>query len=107
VAGLRVEACRDVIAIMEDVDPSSFQLDVHINLPQDVRHELDTSAELRQKAAYTQAEAARLSRHAARRLHDLGLPLRDIGKVLGISYQRVHQLVSEVSPAETPPATTG
>jgi len=91
----------DLIVIMDDIQRSAFQLDVRIALPGDVRHELEEAAELREKAACAQAEAARLSRAAAYRLHDLGLPLRDIGKVLGVSYQRAHQLVDEAGAAGT------
>jgi hypothetical protein len=47
------------------------------------------------------AEAARLEQDAARRTSDLvralvaeGIPLRDIGQMLGVSFQRVHQLAS-------------
>jgi DNA-directed RNA polymerase specialized sigma24 family protein len=86
---------RDLIAIMEDVPPDSFDLEVQIELPQDVRQELARSAELREQAALAQAEAARLSRDAALRLYDQGLPLRDIGKVLGVSFQRAKQLVDQ------------
>jgi DNA-directed RNA polymerase specialized sigma24 family protein len=86
---------RDLIAIMEDVQPDSFGLEVQIELPQDVRQELARSAELREQAAHAQAEAARLSRDAALRLYDQGLPLRDIGKVLGVSFQRAKQLVDQ------------
>jgi hypothetical protein len=90
---------RDLIAIMEDADPGSFELEVHLSLPEDVRSELETAARLRETAASAKSEAARLSRQAARRLHELGLPLRDVGTVLGISYQRAHQLVGESGPA--------
>jgi hypothetical protein len=90
---------RDLIAIMEDVEPTSFTVDISIRLPDDVTLELETAASLREKAASAQAEAARLSRNAAHRLHQLGLPVRDIGKVLGISYQRAHQLVDEAGRA--------
>jgi len=90
---------RDLIAIMEDTSPDSFELDVHIELPEDVRQELARSAELREQAATAQAEAARLSRDAARRLYDRGLPLRDIGKVLGVSFQRAKQLVDQAREA--------
>ena len=90
---------RDLIAIMEDTSPDSFELDVHIELPEDVRQELARSAELREQAANAQAEAARLSRDAARRLYDRGLPLRDIGKVLGVSFQRAKQLVDQAREA--------
>jgi DNA-directed RNA polymerase specialized sigma24 family protein len=86
---------RDLIAIMEDAPPDSFGVDIHIELPEDVRQELARSAELREQAAHAQTEAARLSRDAARRLYDQGLPLRDIGKVLGVSFQRAKQLVDQ------------
>jgi DNA-directed RNA polymerase specialized sigma24 family protein len=86
---------RDLIGIMEDVPPDSFGLDVQIELPQDIRQELARSAELREQAAKAQAEAARLSRDAARQLYDQGLPLRDIGKVLGVSFQRAKQLIDQ------------
>jgi transposase-like protein len=36
-------------------------------------------------------------RAAARELADAGLTMRDIGQLLGISYQRAQQLVSEAS----------
>lgn len=86
---------RDLIAVMEDAQPDSFGIDVQIELPDEVHQELARSAELRDQAARAQAEAARLSREAARQLYDQGLPLRDIGKVLGVSFQRAKQLVDQ------------
>ena len=86
---------RDLIAVMKDVPPDSFELDVHIKLPGDIRQELARSAELREQASSAQTEAARLSRDAARRLYDQGLPLRDIGQILGVSFQRAKQLVDQ------------
>src|ERR1019366_2533676 len=86
---------RDLIAVMEDVPADSFLVDVDIALPDEVRKDLDLSADLRQQAATSQHAAAELTRHAARRLHDDGLTLRDIGKLLDVSHQRAHQLVEE------------
>lgn len=90
---------RDLVAVMENLAPDSFALDVHIELPDDVREELARSAELREQAASAQAEAARLSRDAARRLYDQGMPLRDIGKILGVSFQRAKQLIDQARQA--------
>ena len=86
---------RDLIAIMEDLPADSFRLDVRIKLPDAVRGELDRAAALREQAASSQREAAALTRRAARRMHDDGLTLRDIGKLLDVSHQRAHQLVTE------------
>jgi len=82
---------RDLIAIMDDIPADSFDLDIAIILPAEVRAELDQSAELRQQAARSQAQAAQL----ARRLRDQGLSLQDVGKALGVSFQRAKQLIDE------------
>jgi hypothetical protein len=91
-----VEAmARDLIAIMDDIPADSFDLDVTLTLPADVRTELERSAELREQAARSQAQAAQLVRRAARRLRDQGLPLQDVGKALGVLFQRAKQLIDE------------
>jgi DNA-directed RNA polymerase specialized sigma24 family protein len=89
------QMARDLIGVMQDVPPDSFELDVHIKLPSDIDQELARSAKLREQASNAQTEAARLSREAARRLYDQGLPLRDIGQILGVSFQRAKQLVDQ------------
>jgi hypothetical protein len=86
---------RDLIAIMDDIPPDSFSLDVRITLPEEIQAELERSAALREEAARNQAQAAQLSRLAARHLRDRGLPLRDVGQVLGVSFQRAKQLIDE------------
>lgn len=89
---------RDLIAIMTDVPQNSFDVDMRIILPEDVQIELDQSQVLREQAKQSQAEAARLARDAAHRLHNLGLSLRDIGRALGVTFQRAKQLVNEAAP---------
>ena len=90
---------RDLIAIMTDVPQNSFDVDLRIILPEDVQIELDESQVLREQAKQSQAEAARLARDAAHRLHTLGLSLRDIGRALGVTFQRAKQLVDEAAQA--------
>lgn len=85
---------RDLIAVMLEVPADSFGLDVHVTLPADVAAHLRRSAELREDSARAQAEAAAEVRCAAQQLRASGLPLRDIGQALGVSYQRAHQLVN-------------
>lgn len=88
---------RDLIAIMTDVPQNSFAVDMKIILPEDVQLELDQSQVLREQAKQSQAEAARLARDAAHRLHALGMSLRDIGQALGVTFQRAKQLVDEAA----------
>ena len=90
---------RDLIAIMTDVPQNSFDVEMRIILPEDVQIELDQSQVLREQAKQSQAEAARLARDAAHRLHALGLSLRDIGRALGVTFQRAKQLVDEAGQA--------
>ncbi|BBX72248.1 hypothetical protein MSHI_01540 [Mycobacterium shinjukuense] len=84
---------RDLIAVWLDVPADSFDVDAQVELPDSVRHHLELASKLRQEAADAQAAAAEEYRRAAAELKNGGLTVRDIGKVLGISYQRVHQLV--------------
>jgi DNA-directed RNA polymerase specialized sigma24 family protein len=93
---------RDLVAIMEDIPPDSFEVEVKIVLPDDVRREMQRSADLRQQAASKQAEAAQIAREVALRLRDeLGMSLRDIGKALGVTFQRAKQLLDEARNRQT------
>lgn len=85
---------RDLIVIMESVEPDSFELDVTITMPGDVAQHLERADVLRAEEARARAEAEAEVRAAAVTLKEAGIPLRDLGKLLGVSYQRAHQLVS-------------
>jgi hypothetical protein len=53
------------------------------------RHERDRAVDLQFEADQAQVGY----QHAIRRLHEAGASLRDIADALGLSYQRVHQIV--------------
>jgi hypothetical protein len=59
-----------------------------------VTEHLLRAEKLRDEARHAQAAAAEEVRLAARQLKNDGLPLRDIGVLLHVSYQRAGQLVS-------------
>ncbi len=88
------EMAKDVISIMTGQDSENFELDVVTTLPSRIAQHLAHAEQLRAQSSYAQSEAAREVRIAARELHSDGMPLRDVGKLLGVSYQRAHQLVS-------------
>jgi hypothetical protein len=85
---------EDLIEVTTGANPGSFTVDYDIQLPESVQQHLALAERLRSESTKAQAEAAAQVRAAARELHDNGLPLRDVGRILGVSYQRAHQLVS-------------
>lgn len=85
---------RDLIAIMEDVPADSFAVNIKVSLPDMVQAHLDRAAELRREELRLRAEAAAESRAAAKELRDAGIPLRELGELLGVSHQRAQQLVN-------------
>jgi len=85
---------RDLVAVMLEVPPDSFELDVSIELPLDVRQHLQRSKQLREESDRAKHDAAVEVRLAAKGLRGQGLTVRDIGRTLEVSYQRAHQLVN-------------
>lgn len=59
----------------------------------DLPPEVAEAVELKRQAAELEARAMATQGAAAKKLHELGVSLRDIGRLLGISHQRAHQLV--------------
>jgi hypothetical protein len=92
------EMARDLIAVMRDVEPDSFHLVVSHRLPRSVQAHLDRAQKLREQSDIAKSRAAEESRAAVRELVDAGLPLRDIGQLLGISHQRAAQLATDTAP---------
>ena len=84
---------RDAIAGVLDIAPDSFEIVVAPEVPASVRSMVDQATRARSQAAEAQDAAAKLTRDAARRLVDEGLTVRDAGVLLGISHQRIAQLV--------------
>lgn len=88
------EMIQDLVATVLDVAPDSFEVQWSIRLPDLVQEHLERAETLRKESKRAQSESAKELRLAAKTLREQNLPLRDIGQVLGVSYQRAHQLVS-------------
>lgn len=88
------EMIQDLVATVLGVAPDSFAVQWSISLPELVQEHLERAEALRKESKRAQSESARELRLAAKTLRGQNLPLRDIGQVLGVSYQRAHQLVS-------------
>lgn len=84
---------REAIAFVAEVDEDSIEIVLVPALPEGLADEVSAAREAVQALRQQQREAAALSRRAARRLHDAGLTGADTAVVLGVSPQRVSQLV--------------
>jgi len=84
---------REALGLFVD-DAAQAELVDDVRLPE-VTAELAKVKQARTLAARHQAHAAAKTRHAARVLtRNLRLSVRDAGRVLGVSHQRIQQLVS-------------
>lgn len=86
------EMARDLIDAMGG--DASAALSIKVELPAGVRRELDHAAQLEQRAKESASAAAAARRHAVRDLVDSGMSQREAADVLGLSFQRVNQLVN-------------
>lgn len=89
----RVEAmARDAISMLLDVPPDSFDVTVRERLTPEAERVVADARRARTEAAERQEFASAKSREAVHTLTRLGLPQRDIGRLLDLSHQRVGQL---------------
>jgi hypothetical protein len=84
----------DLVAAVTGQAVGSFDIQVEVGLPGDAQAHIGKARKLRQAAAAAQHEAADEAKAAAKELATAGLTFRDIGAVLGVSYQRAHQLAT-------------
>lgn len=88
------EAIREAIALWLEVEPAEIDVQVNAVLG-DVDMLVDQTREVRARAEELSALAADLTQQAAAALISNGLTVRDAGDILGISHQRIAQLISE------------
>ena len=91
------EMARDYIALTLNVVPSEVGVRVHykrVGPVEDVERRLQDINDSRQEARDLERKATNDATALARQLVAAEVPLREVGEVLGLSHQRVHQLVN-------------
>ena len=86
---------REVISLMLDTPSDSFDIQVLPHIGHALDAEVDSARRAREAADQARLNAAESTRRAAVLLARNGLPLRDIGSLLGVSFQRARQLVGQ------------
>jgi predicted RNase H-like HicB family nuclease len=93
---------RDALGAFLAIEPGSFDVEIVEVLPEAAAEEVRRARQAREKAGRAQADADAAKRPAPARLVGSGLTVRDIGRVLGVSPQRISQLTP--TGAVSPPA---
>ena len=83
---------RDALATMLGVSSDSFSVRVEPVVDDDLARSIERIRKLQQHQDRLQAEATELAAGTAASLVQRGYTLRDAGRVMGVSFQRVHQL---------------
>lgn len=87
---------RDAIALYLDVEANSFDLRLDPILPGDLSKKVGRAKQARAEADTMQRQAIAQSASVARELvRDAHFTVRDAGRVMGVSHQRVTQLLQE------------
>ena len=92
----------EAISLFVDLEPTSIgvQLDVDLaglGLGGDEAEAVHEAEDLRAELAALEARLHAATRRSARALASQGVTLRDSASLLGVSYQRVHQLLQDSS----------
>lgn len=90
------EMARSLISVMNGVHTSKVRVEVIPDLPRRYQREVAHAHEAVIRLSQQQTETAQATRRAAQNLvHSLGLSGRDAAVVLGVSPQRVSQLLAD------------
>ena len=84
----------EAIAFQSGLQPGEFKIEVVPILPADVESLRQRADDLGVKAKAASDEAAAVRSALARKLKDEGFTLREMGQVLGVSYQRASELAA-------------
>jgi predicted RNase H-like HicB family nuclease len=95
------EMARDVVSLLLEVPADSFDLLVRPQLSEPLASQIGEARELRRQAEQSQLKAAAATAPLIEGLLEAGFRVREIGQLLGITYQRAAQLAARARGPET------
>lgn len=85
---------REVMAYQAEVSPDDLDIVVDIIFPPDIAEMKACADAQRQEAARWTTMAQESARDLAVAMKNAGMTVRDMGLILGVSYQRAHKLAA-------------
>lgn len=85
----------EAVALALDIAPDTFSIEVEIELPKEIAPKLELLKRLNQEVLANQQQASKYSREIATELAKRHYTVRDTGKIMGLSPQRVSQLLAD------------
>lgn len=85
---------REAIAYLAGISPDEVDIKVDVILPSDIAELKSHADQQRQEAAALQSAAQASSRDLVAAMKAAGFTVRDMGQILGVSYQRAAKLAS-------------
>ena len=86
---------RDLIASMRNIPIDDVTVDVTFDLAPDLAHAVSAAKAAADAAKAAQKRASELAQDAVARLQREHWSMRDIARLTGVSFQRVHQVLNE------------
>jgi len=87
------EAVKEAIAMMTDADEADVSIDVEVESGSDIEALLATLKQSSSAAEAAREQEAADRRHVIEQLRSKGLPNRDVATLIGLSHQRVAQIL--------------
>jgi hypothetical protein len=86
---------RDAISLLLEIPEHSFDIEIHFEMTDGMREVLNEMSQAKAAAEQAQSVLAQHTRSAVRYLKEHGFSTRDSGKLIGLSAQRISQLLAE------------
>ncbi|MCF2707358.1 type II toxin-antitoxin system HicB family antitoxin [Arcanobacterium haemolyticum] len=83
---------RDALTLFPEIEPYPGQADIRIEATGELGREAERVRQLRETARQAQTEATNELTRLTKELSEQGMPYRDIGTLLDISFQRANTL---------------